>query len=747
MKRLILIFILFSFAVQAQTPKPKKDLKVGLVLSGGGAKGLAHVGVLKILEEAGVRIDYIAGTSMGAIVGGLYASGYSADELATIFANVDFDKIIQDDLPRSAKTFYEKEDAERYALTLPFDNYRLSFPNALSKGQNSYNMLSRILDHVSHIDDFSALPIPFFCIATDVEKGQQVILDKGYLPEALSASGALPTLFSPVIIDDQLLIDGGVVNNYPVEDLRAKGVDIIIGVDVQEGLKSREELKSAPDILLQINNYRTIKVMAEKKALTDIYIRPNISSFSVVSFNDALRIIEEGKIKALAQFDALKSVAMLQQKKLPISEEDSLPGPRPKDSIHIASVTITGNTNYTRSYIMGKLKSDPPQTLSYEEFNESINNLSATNNFDRIGYRFISIPSGKVLQLNLQESTSTQSVRLGLHYDDLYRSAALVNFTKKRLLFKNDIASLDFILGDNIRYDFNYYIDKGYYWSVGFKSSLNGFSKGVSARLFENLGSVDFGDVNRVTLEYQDVTNQLFLQTLFLKQFSLDIGVQHKYLDVETETIASTTAAENAFIFEKSHLAGAYAQLRYDSLDNRYFPSSGVYFDGDFNLYVYSSDFNNNFTEFSIAKAYIKYATSPTDFLTFIVEASGGFKIGGSETRSLDFLLGGYGNRLTNNLIPFYGYDHISFGGDGYLKAALTADLKLLKKSHLSFSANFANAGDNIFTSDTWLPPPSYSGYAVGCGYESFLGPLELKYTYSPELKESEWFISLGFWF
>lgn len=747
MKKLLLILLLFSGTIQAQKPEPKKDLKVGLVLSGGGAKGLAHVGVLKILEEAGVRVDYIAGTSMGAIVGGLYASGYSADQLNAIFANIDFDRIIQDDLPRSAKTFYEKEDAERYALTLPFDDFKLSFPSALSKGQNSYNMLARILDHVSHVDDFSKLPIPFFCIATDAEKGQQVILDKGYLPEALSASAALPTLFSPVMIKDQLLIDGGVVNNYPVEDLRAKGVDIIIGVDVQDALKDREDLTSAPDILLQINNYRTIKVMADKKALTDIYIRPDISNYSVVSFNDGLRIIEEGKAKAFEQYEALKNIAMRQHKTLPVSKTTSLPKPKPRDSVHIAAVTMSGNTNYTRAYVMGKLKANPPQTLSYEQFNESINNLSATNNFDRIGHRFISIPSGKVLQLDLQEAKSTQSVRLGLHYDDLYRSAALVNFTKKRLLFKNDIASIDFILGDNIRYDFNYYIDKGYYWSVGFKSSFNGFSKGVSARFFEELGPIDFGDVNRVTLEYQDVTNRLFLQTLFLKQFSLDLGLQHKFLDIETETIASAIATENAFVFEKSHLAGAYGQLRYDSLDNRYFPSSGVYFNGDFNLYLYSSDFNNNFTEFSIATTHIKYANSPADFLTFIVEASGGFKIGGSETRSLDFLLGGYGNRQINNVIPFYGYDYISFGGDGYLKAGLTADVKFLGKNHLNISANYANSGDHIFTSDDWLPPPAFTGYAIGYGYESFLGPLELKYTFSPEIKEGEWFISLGFWF
>ena len=261
------------------------------------------------------------------------------------------------------------------------------------------------------------------------------------------------------------------------------------------------------------------------------------------------------------------------------------------------------------------------------------------------------------------------------------------------------------------------------------------------------MSALDFGGVNRVTLDYQDMTNQLFLQTLFLKEFSLDLGIQHKYLDIETETVVGAMTPGEGFIFEKSHLAGVYAQLRYDSLDDRYFPSSGLYFDGDFDLYLFSSDFNENFTEFSIAKARFKYAKAITSNFTLIGEIAGGFKVGGAETQSLDFFLGGYGNQRLNNLIPFYGYDYISFGGDGFVKAALTADIEIFKKNHLSFAANFANAGNDLFSSKNWLPPPSFTGYALGYGIESFLGPLEIKYSYSPEVKSSEWFVSLGFWF
>ena len=263
----IIVSLFFTATLVAQNDTiPKKDLKVGLVLSGGGAKGLAHIGVLKEIEKAGVRIDYIGGTSMGAIIGALYASGYSAHQLDSIFNVLDFETLIRDDVPRRAKTFYEKDDDEKYALTFPFDNFQLRFPSAISKGQNVYNLLSRLLLHVKDVDDFNNLPTPFLCIATDVEKGKQVIFDKGYLPRMIAASGALPSLFSPVTIDDTIYIDGGVVNNYPIDEVKALGADIIIGVDVQDDLRSREELQSAIDVLLQINNYRTIESMEKKSS-------------------------------------------------------------------------------------------------------------------------------------------------------------------------------------------------------------------------------------------------------------------------------------------------------------------------------------------------------------------------------------------------------------------------------------------------------------------------------------------------
>jgi len=221
---IILFFLTLNGFSQEET-QIEDDIKVGLVLSGGGAKGLAHIGVLKVIDSLGIRIDYVAGTSMGAIIGSLYASGYTGKQIDSIFKIINFDDIISDHLPRGSKTFYERENSEKYAVSLPLQGFKLKLPSALSRGQNSYNLLSKLTLHVKHIKDFSELPIPFFCIATNIETGDEVILDKGNLAQSVLASSALPSVFQPVVINDNLLMDGGIVNNYPIDELKAKGLE------------------------------------------------------------------------------------------------------------------------------------------------------------------------------------------------------------------------------------------------------------------------------------------------------------------------------------------------------------------------------------------------------------------------------------------------------------------------------------------------------------------------------------------
>ncbi len=742
LKKLIFILLLFPWCLLAQE-EGAQDLKVGLVLSGGGAKGLAHIGVLKAIEEAGVEIDYISGTSMGAIIGSLYASGYTAKQLDSIFNAVDFETLIRDDVPRSAKTFYEKNESDRYALTLPFDRFKLGFPSGLSKGQNAYNLLSQLTSHVSNIDDFSKLPIPFLCVATNLETGDPVVLESGYLPKAVIASGALPTLFSPVTIGGQVLIDGGVVNNYPIEELRAKGMDIIIGVDVQDNLKDVSKINSAVQVMVQINNFDTQHDMLEKREQTDVYIQPDIQDFSVVSFAEGKTIVTSGYDAAKNNMDQLIEIADKQAKKN--RPEITLQNDQ---TFYIDKVQIEGTERYTRSYVLGKLKLITPDAVTYEQFNEGVNNLSATGNYDNIDYRFTENEAGNYdVMFTLTESENQLQLRFSVHYDDLYRSAFLANVTRKRLFTNNDIASLDIIVGDNLRYKASYYIDKGYYWSIGLSSEYNFFDKDVSIDFLTAEMLDETPSINEIEIEYSDYTNSLYFETIFKRNFLLGLGAEHKYLKYLSKNIGVDKNQNLQTIFENTNYYNALGYLVFDSLDDSYFPKNGLVIQSEFKLYLLAQGRNEDFESFSIVKSRFGYAHSLAENLSFLFNYEGGFKIGGNDTASFDFFLGGFGFNSVNNILPFYGYESLALRGDTYLKSSLSVDWEFVNKNHLSVFGNIANVGEDLFSTGQWIDGIDYSGFGLGYGLETPLGPLQIKYAYSPERDATEWHIAAGFRF
>lgn len=744
MKKSSILWVVFTFVfgqafyTTAQENEPIKKQKIGLVLSGGGAKGLAHIGTLKVIDSLGIKVDYVAGTSMGAIVGSLYASGYTGKQLDSIFETINFDDIISDDIPRESKTYFERKENERYAITLPFKDFKVQVPSSLSKGQNIYNLLSRLLSHVKDVHDFNELPIPFFCIATDVETGEDVILDSGYLPRAVNASGALPSIFAPVEIENRLLIDGGVTDNYPVEKLRALGMDIIIGVDVQDGLKKREKLNGAFDILTQINNYRTISAMKVKEPLTDIYIDPNIEKYTVISFDSGRKIIDEGEIAAFKKLDQLKKLSKNNYQKPPLQGVTA-------DSIYVAQVYINGNENYSRAFINGRFKINTPGNVAYTDIRDGINNLQATGNFSKINYEIINTPDGAVLEIGVIESTVRNYLRLGLHYDELIRSAALVNLTRKNLLFNSDVISADVILGDNVRYNFDYYIDKGKYWSIGMHSEFVQFEKQISGRFVEQVAGIDI-DVNSIELDYNDWTQQLYLQTKIGNGFNFTVGAEYKSLRLFTETLRTELNEDERTIFENSNYTSLYTNVLYDTYDNLFFPSSGWKINGDLHLYLYGAGRDNNFQEFSMAQVSIGHAHRLGKW-SLRGNVLLGLPIGNPGNSSFDFFLGGYGARRINNILPFYGYDFLSLSGNTVMRGLVELDYEIFKKNHIILSMNSVKIEDYLFEKSDWFSTEGFTGFAIGYGVETFLGPIELKYSFSPEQKQGEFYVNLGFQF
>lgn len=716
----------------------KKRPKIGLVLSGGGAKGFAHIGVLKVIEQAGIKIDYIGGTSMGAVIGGLYASGYNASQIDSIFKRTNFDELINDYIPRASKNFYGKKNDELYALVLPFSNFRIGIPEALSKGMYNYNLLSSLTRNVRHVRDFNQLPTPFLCIGTNIETGEEVLLNKGNLAQAMVASAAFPSLFSPVEVDGKLIVDGGVVNNYPIKEVRDLGADIIIGVDVQDDLLDRKNLKNATRILVQITNLQSIEKMKKKVKDTDVYIKPDISNYRVISFDKGAEIIRKGEDAAFGVYEKIKSLA---------DENNFYKKPKLKigsDTLHIENINNEKLDNFTKEYINGKLRFKPESTITYDDLKTGINNINATQNFSAISYCLQPNGDKDDLDLVLKENPTQTYLKLGLHYDGLYKSAVLINLTHKKTFLKNDNTSLDIILGDNFRYDLNYYVENGFNISFGFRSRLNQFNRNISDAISDNISSTPSQDpnINLINVDFMDISNQAYFQTIFVQKFLMGGGVDYEYLKIKSPTLANTDP-----VIDKSDYLSLFGYLKYDSYDSKYFPNSGVFFSSDIKSYLTSSDYTNTFEPFTTMKAEIGFVKTFFKKATFKFETQAGATIGNKSVNFFNYVLGGYGYNKINNFDYFYGYDFLSIAGNSFIKSGIVLDYEIFRKNHVNFSANYANLGDDIFSTVDWIQMPKYSGYALGYGLETIIGPIEVKYSWSPENPKGYTWFSIGFLF
>ena len=296
---LLIVILLASCLLQAQNNNTIRAprLKVGVVLGGGGAKGATHIGVLKYIEEMGIPIDYVAGTSMGSIIGGLYALGYSPDELTELIGNMDWSEYIGNKMDRSVMSEELRLRNSTLLLHIPFSNESLSdkshasgianqLPSAYVNNSSLINLFNDLCVGYQEEMDFNDLPIPFACVATDIITGDEVVLRSGCVPTAMRASMAIPGVFSPVKIGDKVLVDGGLVNNFPADVLRDMGADIIIGIEVTSNKEvSSEDLNSLPQVFSRLLTNSTSAKRVENRALCDVHIVPDISGYGMLSFN------------------------------------------------------------------------------------------------------------------------------------------------------------------------------------------------------------------------------------------------------------------------------------------------------------------------------------------------------------------------------------------------------------------------------------------------------------------------------
>ncbi|MBO4740854.1 MAG: patatin-like phospholipase family protein, partial [Bacteroidales bacterium] len=266
--------------------------KVGLVLCGGGAKGAAHVGVLKVLEKAGIPIDYIAGTSMGAIIGGLYAAGYCANDLDSLISAQNWTALLSDQVDASSIASAHRQVGDKYLLSVPISlsNKKVELPTGAVRGRNVLNLFNELTIGYHDSISFDNLTIPFSAVACDLVTGKAVVMNSGSLATAMRASMSIPGVFEPVRIGDQVLVDGGVVNNFPADVLREMGAEIVIGVELSQGLQDAETVNSIMGMVNQLTVMLELETHHKNLALIDCLIAPDVNPYTAASFTpDALR--------------------------------------------------------------------------------------------------------------------------------------------------------------------------------------------------------------------------------------------------------------------------------------------------------------------------------------------------------------------------------------------------------------------------------------------------------------------------
>ncbi|HUH25906.1 MAG TPA: patatin-like phospholipase family protein, partial [Flavobacterium sp.] len=566
--------------------------------------------------------------------------------------------------------------------------------------------------------------------------GEQVLLNKGVLPQSVLASGAFPSLYTPVEIDGRMLIDGGVVNNYPIDEVREMGADIIIGIDVQDGLKKKEDIKGATDILMQIANYGMYKGVEEKVRQTDIYIKPDITNYTVVSFDKGDEIIRKGKEAALAQIEKIKEISSNYHK-------PNLPSNQYFDTISLKKIEVNRMNLYTKSYVLGKMPKVVEGCVPYADLETGINNLNATQNFTGINYNFVQdqTTGEDVLQLQLTESPYTRYLKFGLHYDQLYKSSLLLNVTQKKLLSKNDVASLDFVVGDNVRYNFNYFIDNGTRWSFGIQSRLSKFKQNIRSYSHGIVPVSDYS-LQVYNTDFLDFSNRIYIQNYYRNRFLIGLGLEHKFQLVDV----NNALMPKSWI-DNGHYAVPYLTMLLDTYDNKYFPTRGIRFASEVKHFLLSSNYNNNFEPFTMINIELGFSKTFYKRVSLRFVSDFGVTIGSEPSTNHQFFHGGYGFESLSNLKHFYGYDVMSLNADSYLKQTFIVDYRFYKKHHLNFTANFMQMGDNMFETANWVKLPKHSGYALGYGFQSVIGPVEIKQSYSPENKRHYTWFAVGFWF
>ena len=787
---LVVLLLVVSYTAFAQdTTAVKRRPKVGLVLSGGGAKGAAHIGVLKYIEEAGIPIDFVAGTSMGSIVGGMYALGYSPDEILELISGVDWSRLISNEVDRRKISIARKDDKGTQVVNIPFSmkskgknredmrsrSFRNSLPSGIVSGDNLMNLFNSLTVGYSDSMAFSNLPIPFICVATNMMNGEAEVLDKGVFTKSLRASMAIPVLFDPIKIGSSLYADGGLVSNFPVEQCRALGADYIIGVSMSPGLETNaDNLASIFSQVKQLKEIITDKDFERYHEKCDIFISPDLKGVGMLSFNaeSVARITQSGYEAASMMEEEFKA---LKESIFSEGEEKNVGHATKKKAINIlqnrikiSKIELIGVGKEIERWMRRACTVRVGDSVCKKDIDESVSIYYGTGSYDSITYSLHDDPTmqdGYILRFNFVEKPP-HNFGLGVRFDtqDMLSLLLRFGFNSNRMSgFKTD---LDAKLGGNQWLKLN--LSYGHLLYPKINLSYN----------FRN-SELDVYDMDKFEMNMKFLQHKfkLFLSENYSRTFSLGVGIEAEFLTPRKVIYTLYDVADNDY--KSVNTLGTFAYFAFDNLNKNRFATRGVKGRIDFGWKdaIFDSKSIEKLHFGSLLFSFEGYIPIVENRLVVIPQLYGSFLFGKGAVGGLtngwnpmfngpvpsypgmnNILGGAEKSRYIDHHLPFIGLNKISFAFNNMAIARADIRVRVHKNHYLTAMVNYGRSSVDLNTffkkQDELLWPELYDynasnwwGAGVRYSIDTKLGPLNFDISSSNISRKVNLYFSFGYYF
>jgi NTE family protein len=719
------LFTAFSLYIHAQDTI--SNPKIGLVLSGGGAKGFAHVGALKVIEEEGIPVDYITGTSIGSIVGGLYAMGYDAATLEKVIGNQNWEALLSNESRRAFIPAITKEEQSRYLLSLPIKSNKISIPEGVLNGQKAMDLFTYLTYGYHDLTDFSHLPIPFKCIAADIATGEEIVLDKGFLPRAMRASMSVPAVFAACEIDNRMLVDGGIINNFPVDRCREMGADIIIGIDIGDELMKKEKIQSIPDMISQLTTLLSFERSKKNSENVNILIKPDISGYSASSFNtEAAKVLmkrgEDAARKMLPELIRMRdSLGLKPVTKIPHKLPDI------HTPIDVERIDVEGTEKSNIESILGQMGIGKDKRTTLHEIREGVARIYATGNYQNVDYR-ISGDDRKIITIMVKES-STNRLNIGLNYNTDLNAAALINLTFYSDRVSGSNLSLDAKLSTAPVFSARYSLDRG---------SKPGF---VTAASFVSDKLLGYEEGNKVSeLNVQQTSLQIATQAVVSDILRVSLGSSFEYFHFG-RAIGSVDSSN----IKDDNYMNYFLKGTLDQFDNPNFPHSGWTMNGIIKLVTDNGWTFNGHSPFALLGLNLRFAKQISDRVVLLPSFNSQVTLASVAPVFYRSYVGGF--QKTNyfgNYLPFAGLNRMEISADNIAYACLDLRIKMWKKFYTTLISNIGVYNDK----NASQPVGDFMlGGGISIAYDSVVGPVELILSTSNLNDNLTLYFALGYYF